>query len=201
MARQSEHVFFGPRWSPDGEWIIFQDCHSRKDPGHDWADLVISRPDGKELRHLTEGQALWFGSSYGSPGNRGGGSNIPIWSVDGTVLISRRLPDSKVAWEYQKDKQDVDHFNRAYKPQLARGGTEICRMDIVTGDVQRITQSSPPVWDFRQVESSDGKHLLFCRAETGDTPSIWVMDSDGKNQRKLTKGFDDLGADHPLWVS
>ena len=110
-------------------WIIFQDCHHAKDPGHDWADLMISRPDGSELRHLTDGQSLWFAATYGSPGNHGSGSNMPIWSKDGSILISRRLPNSKVAWEYKKDHTDVDHFNRAYKPELARGGTEICRLD------------------------------------------------------------------------
>ena len=64
----------------------------------------------------------------------------------------------------------------------------------------RITKSDPPVWDFRQVESSDGEHILFCRAETGGTTGLWIMDSDGKNQRLLTWGVDDLGADHPRWI-
>ncbi|MFP6584616.1 MAG: serine/threonine protein kinase [Candidatus Hydrogenedentota bacterium] len=97
ITKRRGHVFFGPRWSPDGEWIIFQDNHHWEDPGHDWADLVMSRPDGPVLQHLTEGQTLWFGSSYGSPGNHGRGSNVPVWSKDGSILMSRRLPDSKVA--------------------------------------------------------------------------------------------------------
>ncbi len=201
VAKKPEHLFFGPRWSPAGEWIIFQDCHQSKDPGHDWADLVISRPDGKELRHLTEGQALWFGASYGSPGNYGSGSNMPIWSKDGSILFSRRLPHSKVAWEYKKEQVDVDHFNRAYKPELAQGGTEICRLNLQANTVTRLTMSDPPVWDFRQVESSDAQQLLFCRAETGGTPSIWIMDSDGKHPKLLTKGLRDRGADHPRWIS
>jgi Tol biopolymer transport system component len=200
ITKKNGHVFFGPRWSSDGDWIIFQDCHHAQDPGHDWADLTISRPDGSELRHLTDGQSLWFAATYGSPGNRGSGSNMPIWSKDGFILMSRRLPNSKVAWEYRQDHADVDHFNRAYKPELARGGTEICRLDMQTGSVQRITKSAPPVWDFRQVESTDGEHLLFCRAETGGTASIWRMDSNGENQRLLTTGIDNRGADHPRWI-
>ena len=32
----------------DGEWLIFQDCLYKKDPGHDWADLYLCRPDGSE---------------------------------------------------------------------------------------------------------------------------------------------------------
>ena len=64
----------------------------------------------------------------------------------------------------------------------------------------RLTQSDPPVWDFRASESPDGKRIIFCRAETGGPPAIWVMDSDGRNPRKLTSGIDDKGADHPRWL-
>jgi len=200
VAKRDDHLYFAPRWSPDGEWLIFQDCKSKKYPGHDWSDLVLSHPDGSEQRLLTEGEALWFAASYGSPSNRGSGSNVPIWSKDGTILFSRRLPNSKTAWEYQNDRVDVDHFNREFKPELAQGGTEICRMDPDTGTVIRITHSDPPVWDFRQVESSDAEHILFCRAETGRSSGLWIMDSDGSNQRLLTRGVDNLGADHPRWI-
>ena len=125
---------------------------------------------------------------------------MPIWSKDGTILFSRRLPHSKTAWEFKKDHVDVDHFNREFIPDLAQGGTEICRMDPDTGIVTRITQSDPPVWDFRQVESSDGEHILFCRAKTGGSSGLWVMNYDGSSQRLLTRGVNNLGADHPRWI-
>ncbi len=200
VIKKEGHVYFGPQWSPDGAWLIFQDCIHKDYPGHDWSDLVLSRPDGSYHRFLTEGQPVWFAATYGYPGNRGSGSNVPIWSKDGTILFSRRLPHSRTPWEFQKDRVDVDHFNREFKPELARGGTEICRMDPHTGTVKHLTHSDPPVWDFRNAESSDGKHILFCRAKTGGTAGLWIMDSDGSNQRLLTMGVDDLGADHPRWI-
>ncbi len=200
VIKNEGHVYFGPNWSPDAEWLIFQDCFHKDYPGHDWSDLVLSHPDGSGLQNLTEGQPLWFAATYGSPGNRGSGSNVPIWSKDETILFSRRLPNSKTAWEYQKDRVDVDHFNREFKPDLARGGTEICRMDPHTRKIEHLTHSDPPVWDFRNAESSDGEHILFCRAKTGGTSGLWIMDSDGSNQRLLTRGVDDLGADHPRWI-
>ena len=52
-----DHLYFGPTWSPDGSWLLYEDCHFRTDPGHDWSDVCISRPDGSEHRVLTEGQA------------------------------------------------------------------------------------------------------------------------------------------------
>ena len=200
VAAHEEYLYFGPNWSPDGEWLVFQGCLYHKDPGHDWSDLCIGRPDGSELRMLTDGQALWFGASYGSPETRGGGSNMPVWTGDGKILVSRRLPDSKVAWEFQAERPDTDHFNRDFKPELARGGTEICRIDPGDGAVERLTRSDPPVWDFRQSESPDGRQMVFCRAETGRAPAVWVADADGGNQRMLTKGSDEQGADHPRWV-
>ena len=200
VAAHGDYLYFGPNWSPDGEWLVYQGCLYRQDPGHDWSDLCLGRPDGSELRMLTSEQTLWFGATYGSPENRGGGSNMPVWTQDGTILASRRLPGSKVAWEFQSQRPDTDHFNRDFKPDLAQGGTEICRIDPQDGSAVRLTRSAPPVWDFRQSESPDGRQLLFCRAETGAAPAIWVADADGQNQRMLTKGLDERGADHPRWM-
>ena len=80
---------------------------------------------------------MWFAATYGDPKTRGGGSNVPAWTRDGSILFPRRLPGSKVPWEYQPQRPDVDHFNRDFKPELARGGTEICRLDPRDGRVTR----------------------------------------------------------------
>jgi len=200
VAAHDDYLYFGPSWSPNGEWLVYQGCLYGQDPGHDWADLCLGRPDGSGQRTLTSGQALWFGATYGSLETRGGGSNMPVWTADGAVLAARRLTGSKVAWEYRSDHPDTDHFNRDYKPKGARGGTEICRFDPGDGSAVRLTRSDPPVWDFRQSPSPDGRQMVFCRAETGGVPAIWVADADGENQQMLTAGLDGAGVDHPRWV-
>ena len=200
VAAKLNHLYFGTNWSPDGKWVVYVDCLHQNDPGHDWADVCIGRPDGSEHRVLTEGQAMWFAATYGNLETRGGGSNVPSWTHDGAILFPRRTPGAKVPWEYQPMRQDVDHFNRDFKPESARGGSEIFRLDPVTGKVTVLTHSDPPVWDFRASESPDGKQIVFCRATTGGAPAVWVMDSDGQNQRLLTRGIDDRGADHPRWL-
>ncbi len=200
VAGHPDHLYFGTSWSPDGRWILYQDCHFKQDPGHDWSDLCIGRPDGTDHRVLTSGQPHWFGATYGNPENRGGGSNMPMWTHDGAILCSRKLPGAKVAWEFQPQRPDTDHFNRDFKPDLARGGAEICRLDPRDGVVTRLTASTPPVWDFRASESSDGRQIVFCRAATGEPPSIWAMNSDGQNARLLTRGLENKGADHPRWL-
>src|SRR5438552_7173626 len=75
IAGQPGHLYFGQVWSPDGNWLAYQDCQPGQDPGHDWSDVCVSRPDGSEQRVLTERGAMWFGATYGNPANRGGGSN------------------------------------------------------------------------------------------------------------------------------
>ncbi len=195
-----DHLYFGTSWSPDGKWILYQDCQYKNDPGHDWSDVCIGRPDGSERRVLTSGQAMWFAAAYGNSKTRGGGSNLPEWTPDGQILFPRRLPDTKVPWQYQVGRPDTDHFNREFRPEQARGGTEIFRLDPNSGSITRLTSCDPPVWDFRASASANGRHIAFCRAKTGEPPAIWVMDSDGRNARLITRGINDLGADHPRWL-
>jgi len=201
VAQHPDHLYFGPAWSPDGQWLLYQDCHFRVDPGHDWADLCIGRPDGSEHRVITQGRRQWFGTSYGDPETRGGGSELPQWSPDGSVVTyTRALPNSKTAWEFQPQRPDTDHFNRDYKPDEARGGTEICLLNPFSGEVKQLSHNDPPLWDFRARFSPDGRQLLFSRAAVGRPCEIWVMDRDGENQRFLTRGYQGMGADHARWL-
>jgi hypothetical protein len=110
------------------------------------------------------------------------------------------LPESKVPWEYQAQRPDTDHFNRDFEPALTSGGTQICRIDIATGASEPLTPAQEGGWDFRQSQSPNGALLLFCRAPTGESPSIWVAADNGQNARVLTGGLDEMGADHPRWL-
>src|SRR3989449_10354620 len=88
--------------------------------------------------------------------------SLVAWTRDGQILFPRRLPGSKVAWEFQPQRPDTDHFNRDFKPELARGGVEICRLNPRDGSVTRLTKSAPPVWDFRASKSPDGEFIVIC---------------------------------------
>ena len=201
IVADPEHLYFGTSWSPDSQWVLYVDCHYREDPGHDWADVCVGKADGSEHRVLTTGQAMWFAATYGNRETRGGGSNLPAWTHEGKILFPRRHPHSKVAWQYQPNRPDVDHFNRDYKPELARGGTEIRRLDPRDGSYESLTRNEPGVWDFRAIESPDGRWIAFCRAAIGHAPALWIMESDGSHPCQLTRGWRDRGADHPRWLS
>ena len=200
VAGDPRHLFFGTSWSSDAKWILYVDCHYHTDPGHDWADVCIGRADGSEHRVLTKDQPMWFAAAYGNEKTRGGGSNLPAWTHDGKVLFPRRAEGAVLPWQYSVGKADVDHFNRDFKPDAARGGTVICKLDPADGSQTALTPADDKTWDFRSSESPDGKQIIFCRAKTGEGPAIWVMDSDGKNAREITRGQDNLGADHPRWL-
>lgn len=195
-----DHIYFGPAWSPDGTWLLYQDCLFKQDPGHDWSDICIGRPDGSEHRVLTHGQLSWFGATYGNPKNKGSGSNMPTWTHDGKILFSRKTPESRVPWEYQTQRTDTDHFNRDWKPELARGGTQIVRLDPRDGSMKALTEVAPQTWDLRASESPDAEKIIFCRAMAGESPALWVMNSNGTNPIQLTRGRNDYGADQPRWL-
>jgi Tol biopolymer transport system component len=200
VAAHPDHLYFGTSWSPDGRWILYQDCHYKSDPGHDWSDICIGRADGGGNRVLTHGQSQWFAATYGGPQRRGGGSNMPMWTRDGGILFSRRSPGARVPWEYQAGRPDTDHFNRDYKPEAARGGAQLCRLNPDSGAVTELTPFEEGVWVCRGAESPDGRELVFCRAATGEMPTLYVMSASGGKPRMLTRGFEDRGADHPRWV-
>ena len=201
IASDHEYLHFGPEWSPDGQWLLYQRCEYQHDPGHDRSDLCISRADGSEHRLLTTGQRHWFAAAVGTPQRHSSGSNMPVWSPDGRrVTCALHMPDSHTAWPWAHDRPDTDHFNRDYHPELARGGTQICFVDVDTGEITPITHDDPPTWNFRLAWSTDGAQLAFMRADVGCLPELWLMDADGDNRRFLSRGLNGLGADHPRWV-
>lgn len=200
VAAKAGHLYFGPSWSPDGQWLAFQDCLAPSDPGHDWSDVCVCRADGSGFRLLTEGQAMWFAATYGSQGHRGGGSNVPSWTRNGRLLVPLRIPGSRVPWEYQTQRPDTDHFNREFKPDQARGGTAIAEIDPRTGGTTFLTPQTGGVWDFRCTESPGGDLVAFCRAKTGGVPELRVLDRKSLRSTTIHTGLGPGGLDHPRWL-
>jgi len=200
LASGPGHLYFGTSWSPKGDRVLYVDCQPGSDPGHDWADVCVANPDGSGHHVLTSSSAMWFAATYGPKEKHGSGSNLPAWTHDGKILFPRRSPDARVPWQYRVGQPDLDHFNRDFRPDLARGGVCISRLDPVSGNVTDLTELKDGQWDFRVSESPDGKYIVFCRAATGESPAIWVMNSDGSNAHPVTRGIADKGVDHPRWL-
>ncbi len=200
VAGDSGHLYFGPQWSPNGEWLAYADCLPANDPGHDWCDVRVGRPDGREARALTTGQSMWFAATYGNAHHHGGGSNVVAWTRTGQLLIPRRLPGSRVPWAFQANRPDTDHFNREFRPDAARGGTWIDRIDPRTGSSEPVTNPTEGIWDFRCSESEDGRWITFCRASTGGLPSLWVQPAARGTALEIVADPEGTGIDHPRWL-
>jgi Tol biopolymer transport system component len=201
LAEGPEYLNFGSEWSPDGQWVLFQRCLHKDDPMHNRSDLCIVRADGSELRVLTTGQRHWFGTSYGPADNHGGGSNRPTWSPDGKwITFTRCSEGAQTAWMYRKDRPDTDHFNCDYMPEQAQGGSQICLVDVKTGEIKEVTPFQEKMWAWRTCWSPDSKQIVYARAAVGEQAQLWIINADGSNPRRLTAGFESQGADFPYWM-
>jgi len=197
---EAKYLNFGPCFSPDDRWILYQRCDHAHDAYHMHSDLWLVAPDGTR-RQLTDGQSHWFGTAYGPADNHGGGSNIPTWSPDGRWITYTRLTDgARTAWVHRPDRKDTDHFNCDYEPDQATGGSQICLIDSATGAVTELTEPVDRLWRWRVEWSMQGDRMVYARAAVGQPAELWIMDADGSNRRFLTRGFDGQGADFPQWV-
>jgi TolB protein len=200
VAGKPGHLYFGPDWSPDGEWLAYLDCHCDDDPAHFWADLCIGRADGSEQRVVTAGQSHWFGTTFGTREYRSGGSNLARWTPDGKyVSYTRVAPGSHPDCLYHPELPD--HCECVYRPELARGGSQVCLLEPFTGDVIEVTGFEENRWDFRPACSPDGQYIVFTRARVGEASELWVSDVEGKNQRLLARGRDGYGTDAGRWMN
>lgn len=200
VISDEKYIHFGPEWSKDGKWLLYQRCAYHEDPGHDRSDVCLSRSDGSEQRVLTTGQSHWFAAAFGTPEQHTSGSNRPVWSPDcSKIACALLLPDSRTAWPWAADRPDTDHFNRDYHPEQAQGGTRLCIIDVKTGKITPIVEDKTPTWNFRPAWSPDGKKIAFVRADVGHLGELWVVDADGSNRRFLTRGYKDTGTDYPIW--
>ncbi len=81
---------FGPRWSADGQWLLFvSGVHGRSNP-------YVVRRDGTGLRKLADvnGYQGWV-LFLDVPDFHEGSSDVPVWSTDGTrVFYTARVGDN-----------------------------------------------------------------------------------------------------------
>lgn len=173
VAGQAEHLFFGPRWSPDDRYLVYLDCLNQQDPGHFRAALGVGRTDGAERQAATPAQTHWFGTPFGS--------NISEWSPDGTTITYTRL---------------LANSDRG----MSQGGAQLCLLNPFSGAISELTTEEEGRWDFRAAWSPAGDKLAFTRVRTGGLRELWIMDPDGSHQRRLTDGYRKKGADFARWI-
>jgi len=199
VAGKEGHLFFGPEWSPNDQWLAYLDCDTKKEPSHHYADLCIGRPDGSEHRIVTVGQSQYFGTAYGAKEHRGGGSNTTSWTPDGKYLIYSKLsPGAHHDAAYKPELGN--HLENVFSPESAKGGCSINLLDPFSGKEIPVTQYQEDKWDFRGVVSPDGKSLVYTSAKVAGRGEIYLCHIDGTENKFLTAGKDGLGADFSRWL-
>lgn len=198
VCSEAGHLFFGPHWSPDGAWLVFQDCIPDRDPGHHFSDIAVCRPDGSEFHRLTEHTSCYFGTSFGLEGYRMGGSNFPIWTPDSRLIFSPMMEDSHPDCHF--DASQRNHEELIYDPSMGRGGCNLSLMNPEDGTVTALTEMREGHWDFRPHLSGDGEWLLYTHSSFGCASEVRLMHLPTGEIRTVTSGTDGLGADHARFV-
>ncbi len=194
-----------PTWSPDGRKIAFVSERDGK------PQIYVMDADGANVRRLTHDE---------------GADSVPIadpdWSPDGTrIAFARRgTGASSDVYVMNADGSNVQRLTSndfvnagpAWSPDGARlafhslrdGHWEIYVMDADGLNVRRLTDH--PKAGYRPRWSRDGTEIVFHSTTMGDGSAtlaeggayeICVMNSDGRNIRRLT--FNDVFDGHPDW--
>jgi Tol biopolymer transport system component/DNA-binding winged helix-turn-helix (wHTH) protein len=186
---KTENTDTAPVFSPDGEWIAFQN----KITGN--TEICLIKTDGSDLTNLTNNTARDTGPAFSPDGkqiifasnrdgnyghyalfvmNADGSEQREIYSnVSGMSLSPVWMPDGREI-VFANDKEDGKTGNfEIFKFALASARTET-----------RLTFRPRP--DGLHSVSPDGRHIVFVSTADGN-PEIYLMDADGSNQRRITR--------------
>ena len=179
-----------PVWSPDRKKIAFPG----RDENGQW-DLYVVNADGSGQRRLTNDPAFEYQAS---------------WTAKGTELVFTRLASPNFdcpceAWIVGADGSglrkldtgpggvtgvDASPNGRRIAFASTRPGANelaIYVTDIGGGKARRITDAPGDAFvDFLPRWSPDGKKIAFLRDVTGADNDVYVVDENGKNERRLT---------------
>lgn len=214
-----------PSWSPDGSRIVFGS--SRTDPdlsdGYEIQDVFTMRPDGTDVRQLTD--SLGF-------------SGHPSWSSDGRWIVfdadRADYPRSQGLYLIRSDGSGLHRLTALptgstwqelgrFSPDGSRivfdeirGGNELRNHHDgrIVGEQAALFTVRPDGSDIRQITpwgahatdadwSPDGRKIVFAGQPThiGNIGDIQVVDADGKHLTDLTHdhGFTGIGRESSVW--
>ena len=168
-----------PAWAPDGRHVLF----ARLSGGQ---GIYSVNPDGTDLTQLTAPPPEW-----GDNGARALGNGIVFVRGDSIIhreMIFRMNVDGSGLARLTSGSWD-DHV--APSPNgdfiMFRRDNDIYRLDLPDGTETRVTKT-PKQYKGVAGVSPDGRQLLFTRIDPGRLEQIFVMNVDGTQVRRISRG-------------
>ncbi|NLJ36233.1 MAG: hypothetical protein GX358_08395 [candidate division WS1 bacterium] len=182
-----------PRWSPDGTKIVFTRMLD------DDEEIFVMNANGTGATQLTfetdsylpdwspDGRQLTF-TRYGS---------IFTMNADGSNEFELPIGD-ELAWS-AGSTWSPDGTKLALATDCWASSSSIATYDLYSGNLERLTStdyaSGRPAWD----HSGKTQRIAYTQWKIFQPPSLWVMSSDGTNQRKIFSSGSCQSA--PRWSS
>lgn len=215
-----EHKIFGdrellrsPKWSPDGQWIVFErgdqfiECRGIPEQ----CGITPKRPDGSLPEHERQPALARVNDDGGDYRDLDAEqyARVPDWNEAGIVYQSlgglqmtqdtsdaeTKLVYFDIEKQYELDPDWQPNGGRIVFQQRQAGYWDIFAVNPDGSGLTLLTQPGDlladkfpsnvsPAW------SPDGKHIVFLsnrlpNQSAGDDWGVWVMDADGGNPRQL----------------
>ncbi len=183
-----------PRWSPNGEWLLF----IRPLIYYDDPEIFVIRKDGSDLTQITDNQ-IWHQDARWSPdgkqilvsGNDTTGVHMYMTGLSGSA--ASRITDATFIEVWPEWSPDGSQIAYVSDP-LENGAGEIYVAEADGSNQRRLTTNefadAWPAW------SPDGSQIAFINIEDG-LGELYIIDVDGTNLRRIT---DDSWMDaYPRW--
>jgi Tol biopolymer transport system component len=166
------HPFdFAPRWSPDGQWLLFvsgehYNCHPH-----------IVRSDGTGLKKLADRAGYLGVTEFLDVFDfHGGSSDVPVWSMDGQTIFYTA--------------QVANNGDTASRVELFR--------ITLSGEITQLTNTSPGTTHYHPTPSPDGQQLLYGSKRDG-IRQLFVMKLADRSETQITSLKPGFGAMWPHW--
>ncbi len=188
-----------PRWSPNGNKILFQSDRNNPDTGGQ--DIYVMNADGTAQTRLTTDAADDCNA---------------VWSPDGSKIVFQSLRNGTHYQVYVMNADGTSQSNKSnsaaadYQPSWSPDGSKIAFaserdhagapsiyvMNANGSSQTRLTFGSELVRDEQPAWSRNGTRFAFASTRDGNK-EIYLMNADGSNQVRLTENLEN--DDSPSW--